>query len=215
MSATLDPVVTLDTVMERDPVIPVVVLDKAADAIPLAQSLLAGGLHTIELTLRTPAALSAIERIAAAVPQIAVGAGTVLSAQQAADARKAGATFLVTPGATPRLLDALVEQQLPFLAGVATASELLALHERGLRHAKFFPAEANGGIPALKALAGPFGDVRFCPTGGISVESAPKWLALGSVPCVGGSWIATREQIANHEWSAIERQAREVAALRA
>lgn len=215
MSTVLDPTATLDALLTRDPVVPVVVLDKAADAIPLAQALLEGGLRSIELTLRTPAALSAIERIASAVPEIAVGAGTVLSAAQARDARTAGASFLVTPGATERLLDALAEEELPFLPGCATASELLALHERGLRHAKFFPAVAAGGIPALSALGAPFAEMRFCPTGGIDVATAPDWLALPQVLCVGGSWIATRQQIAEGAWTQISAQARAAAALRA
>lgn len=204
----------LDDVLGRDPVVPVVVLDRAADAVPLAEALLAGGLRTIELTLRTPAALTAIERIASTVPEIAVGAGTVLSPQHARDARKAGASFLVTPGATPRLLDALEATGLPALPGVATASELLALHERGLRHAKLFPAEAAGGPALLKALAGPFPEFRFCPTGGISEESAQAWLALANVACVGGSWIAPREEIRAGKWKQIAERARAAAALR-
>ncbi|MDO8187074.1 bifunctional 4-hydroxy-2-oxoglutarate aldolase/2-dehydro-3-deoxy-phosphogluconate aldolase [Conexibacter sp. JD483] len=215
MSAAAVAVATLDSVLERDPVIPVVVLDKAADAVPLAHALLDGGIGTIELTLRTPAALTAIERIAAKVPEIAVGAGTVLSAEQARDAQLAGASFLVTPGATPTLLDALEQVGVPFLPGCATASELLALHERGIRRAKFFPAETAGGTAALKALGSVFDGVRFCPTGGITPQTAPAWLALDNVACVGGSWIAPRAEIAAHEWDAIEQRAREAVALRA
>jgi 2-dehydro-3-deoxyphosphogluconate aldolase/(4S)-4-hydroxy-2-oxoglutarate aldolase len=214
MTTLLDHTAALDALLTGDPVVPVVVLDKAADAVPLARALLAGGLHSIELTLRTPAALSAIERIASAVPEIAVGAGTVLSAAQARDARTAGASFIVTPGATERLLDGLAENEVPYLPGCATASELLGLHERGLRHAKFFPAVAAGGIPALRALGAPFAEMRFCPTGGIDAASAPEWLALGNVLCVGGSWIATRQQIADGAWDQIEQQARAAAALR-
>jgi len=209
-----DRAAALDEVLARDPVLPVVVLDRAADAVPLAEALLAGGIRTVELTLRTPAALTAIERIASTVPDIAVGAGTVLSPQHARDARTAGARFLVTPGATPRLLDALRQTGLPHLPGVATASELLALHERGLRHAKLFPAEASGGPALLKALGGPFPEFRFCPTGGISIESAPAWLALPNVACVGGSWIAPRDEIAAGAWKTIAQRARAAAALR-
>lgn len=214
MTTVLDPVAALDSVLERDPVIPVVVLDKAADAVPLARALLDGGVRTIELTLRTPAALTAIERIAARVPEIAVGAGTVLSPQQARDARTAGASFLVTPGATERLLDALLDEELPFLPGCATASELIALHERGLRRAKFFPAVAAGGIPALQALGSVFPDVRFCPTGGIDANAAPDWLALPNVACVGGSWIASRAEIAAGDWKTVTERARRAAGLR-
>ena len=169
--------------------IPVVVLEDAAQAVALARALLAGGLMTIELTLRTPAALPAIARIAAELPELVVGAGTIADAAQAEAARAAGARFLVSPGATPALLDAMTATGLPFLAGVATPSDVLALLERGIDCAKLFPAAAVGGIAMAKALGGPFPQVRLCPTGGIDADSAPDWLALPNVACVGGTWL--------------------------
>lgn len=181
---------TTDELLALDPVIPVVVLDDVEDAVPLARALLAGGLRTLELTLRTPAALPAIARIAAELPEVVVGAGTVVGATQIDDARTAGARFLVSPGATPRLLDALQASELPFLAGCATPSDIAALHERGIRCAKLFPAEVVGGVAMARALAGPFPDVRLCPTGGIDADSAPEYLRLPNVACVGGTWLA-------------------------
>jgi len=168
-------------------VIPVVVLEDAERAVPLARTLVDAGMRAIEITLRTPAALEAIERIAAEVPDATVGAGTVLSPAQGRDALAAGAQFLVSPGATPALLDALADA--PLLAGAVTASEVMALLERGITAAKFFPAEASGGVPALRALGAPFPQMRFCPTGGIDAESADDYLALPNVACVGGSWM--------------------------
>ena len=201
---------TTDALLALDPVIPVVVLDDAEHAVPLARALLAGGLHTIEVTLRTPAALEAIERIAAEVPEITLGAGTVASAEQVAAAAAAGARFLVSPGQTPRLLDALEASGLPFLAGCATPSDVLALLERGIGCAKLFPAEVVGGVAMARALAGPFPQLRLCPTGGISPESAADYLALPNVACVGGSWIAAGAP----DWSVVTARARTAAALR-
>jgi 2-dehydro-3-deoxyphosphogluconate aldolase / (4S)-4-hydroxy-2-oxoglutarate aldolase len=176
---------TPDEILDLATVIPVVVIDDADEAVPLAFGLVAAGMPAIEITLRTPAALTAIRNIAAEVPGARVGAGTVLNPGQGEQALDAGATFLVSPGATPALLDA----QLPLLPGVATASEILALLERDITAAKFFPAEASGGIQALRAFAGPFPEVRFCPTGGIDAPKAPDYLALPNVACVGGSWM--------------------------
>jgi 2-dehydro-3-deoxyphosphogluconate aldolase/(4S)-4-hydroxy-2-oxoglutarate aldolase len=176
---------TPDEILDLATVIPVVVIDDPDDAVPLAQGLVAAGMPAIEITLRTPAALTAIANIASDVPGASVGAGTVLNPGQGERALEQGATFLVSPGATRALLDA----QLPLLPGVATASEILVLLERGITAAKFFPAEASGGVNALRAFAGPFPQVRFCPTGGIDAAKAPDYLALPNVACVGGSWM--------------------------
>jgi 2-dehydro-3-deoxyphosphogluconate aldolase/(4S)-4-hydroxy-2-oxoglutarate aldolase len=180
--------VTIADILALGDVVPVVVIDDAAGAAPLAAALVGHGMPAIEVTLRTPAALQAIERIAE-VPGAVVGAGTVTSPRQAHDALRAGARFLVSPGTTPRLLDALEDAGAPFLPGAATPSELLALLERGITHAKFFPAEASGGVAAVKALAGPFPQLRLCPTGGIDAAKARRYLAEPNVACVGGSWM--------------------------
>jgi 2-dehydro-3-deoxyphosphogluconate aldolase/(4S)-4-hydroxy-2-oxoglutarate aldolase len=194
---------TTDALLSLAPVIPVVVLEDAGLAVPLARTLVGAGLPAIEITLRTPAALDAIERIASEVPDAWVGAGTVTTAQQADDALAAGAQFLVSPGATPRLLDALEDGDVPFLAGTATASDVIALLERGITAAKFFPAEASGGVPALRALAGPFPQMRFCPTGGIDAANAPSYLALANVACVGGSWMLPPLALRAGDWERI------------
>jgi 2-dehydro-3-deoxyphosphogluconate aldolase / (4S)-4-hydroxy-2-oxoglutarate aldolase len=178
---------TIDDVLALAPVVPVLVVDDAADAVPLARRLVDQGLRAIEITLRTPAALDAIERVAAEVPDAVVGAGTVISTAQGRAALGAGARFLVSPGATRSLLDGLEGE--PLLPGAVTPSEVIALIERGYTTAKFFPAESSGGIAALKALHGPFPQMRFCPTGGITEQSAPQYLALPNVVAVGGSWM--------------------------
>ena len=179
------PVSLLDVV----PVLPVVVVERREDAVPIARALVAGGLPAIELTLRTPAALDAIRAISDEVPEILVGAGTVVSPGQAKEARDAGARFLVSPGSTPTLLAAMTETGLPFLPGTSTVSEVLAALELGLTELKFFPAEASGGTAYLRAIAAPVPGARFCPTGGITPASAPDYLALPNVACVGGSWM--------------------------
>ncbi|MET9427023.1 MULTISPECIES: bifunctional 4-hydroxy-2-oxoglutarate aldolase/2-dehydro-3-deoxy-phosphogluconate aldolase [unclassified Streptomyces] len=196
------------------PVVPVVVLDDAADAVPLARALVAGGLAAIEVTLRTPAALDAIRAIADGVPDAVVGAGTVLSAGSVADAVAAGARFLVSPGWTDGLLGAMQASGVPYLPGVSTASEVVALLERGVRAMKFFPAEAAGGTAYLRSLAGPLPGARFCPTGGISAASAPAYLALPNVACVGGSWMLPPDALAARDWGRVESLAREAASLR-
>jgi 2-dehydro-3-deoxyphosphogluconate aldolase/(4S)-4-hydroxy-2-oxoglutarate aldolase len=214
MGLTTDtPPLTIDAVMGLAPVVPVVVLDDAADAVPLARALVAGGLRAIEVTLRTDAALEAINLIAEHVPDAVVGAGTVTTAVQADGAKAAGARFLVSPGQSQRLLDALEATALPFLAGTATPSDLVALRERGITAAKFFPAEANGGIAALKAIAGPFPEMRFCPTGGIDLTRAANYLTLPNVACVGGTWMVQPSTIAAADWGAVESAARAAAAL--
>ncbi|WP_100499302.1 bifunctional 4-hydroxy-2-oxoglutarate aldolase/2-dehydro-3-deoxy-phosphogluconate aldolase [Geodermatophilus chilensis] len=203
------------SVVDLAPVIPVVVLDDPAIAVALARALVAGGLPAIEVTLRTPTALAAIERIAAEVPDAVVGAGTVLSPAQADAAVRAGAAFLVSPGTTPRLLDAMADSGVPYLPGAATASEVMALAERGIAEVKFFPAQAAGGVPYVKSLSGPLPDVRFCPTGGIDAATAPSYLALPNVACVGGSWLTPADAIAAGAWDRVEALAREASGLRA
>ncbi|MBE8520165.1 bifunctional 4-hydroxy-2-oxoglutarate aldolase/2-dehydro-3-deoxy-phosphogluconate aldolase [Amycolatopsis sp. H6(2020)] len=194
--------------LELSPVMPVVVIDDADDAVPTARALLAGGIGVIELTLRTPAALSAIERVAAEVPDIVIGAGTVVSPDQAKQAADAGAKFLVTPGCTDAVVDACFESGLPFLPGASTVSEAMRLAERGLTALKFFPAEASGGVAYLKSIAGPLPSLKFCPTGGITVASAPSYLALPTVGCIGGSWLT-----ASLDPATIEKLAADAAAL--
>ncbi|MFG2866642.1 bifunctional 4-hydroxy-2-oxoglutarate aldolase/2-dehydro-3-deoxy-phosphogluconate aldolase [Streptomyces sp. NPDC048338] len=196
------------------PVVPVVVIEDAADAVPLARALVAGGLPLIEVTLRTPAALDAVRAIAAEVPRAVVGAGTVVSPAGVADAVGAGARFLVSPGWTEGLLVAMRESGVPFLPGVSTTSEVVALLEQGVRDMKFFPAEAAGGVRYLSSLAGPLPQARFCPTGGISLASAPSYLALPNVACVGGTWMLPPDALASRDWARVESLAREAAGLR-
>ncbi|WP_330480396.1 bifunctional 4-hydroxy-2-oxoglutarate aldolase/2-dehydro-3-deoxy-phosphogluconate aldolase [Streptomyces sp. NBC_00724] len=205
---------TSSSVLDLAPVVPVVVLKDAADAVPLARALVAGGLPAIEVTLRTAAALDAIEAIAAEVPDAVVGAGTVISARNVSDTVAAGARFLVSPGWTDPLLDAMKASEVPFLPGVSTTSEVVALLERGVSEMKFFPAEAAGGTAYLKALSAPLPQARFCPTGGISLASAPTYLALPNVGCVGGSWMVPADAVAAKDWARVERLAAEAAALR-
>ncbi|MFC7263234.1 bifunctional 4-hydroxy-2-oxoglutarate aldolase/2-dehydro-3-deoxy-phosphogluconate aldolase [Streptomyces lutosisoli] len=202
------------SVLDLAPVVPVVVVTDAADAVPLARALVAGGLPAIEVTLRTPAALDAIRAIAAEVPGAVVGAGTVLSPEQVTDSVVAGARFLVSPGWTDVLLDAMRASGVPFLPGVSTTSEVVTLLERGVREMKFFPAQAAGGTAYLKSLAGPLPLARFCPTGGIGPGSAPEYLALPNVGCVGGTWMLPDDALAAKDWGRVERLAREAAALR-
>ncbi|MGD9525814.1 bifunctional 4-hydroxy-2-oxoglutarate aldolase/2-dehydro-3-deoxy-phosphogluconate aldolase [Pseudonocardia sp.] len=195
------------------PVIPVVVLHDVEAAVPLARALVDGGLAAIEVTLRTPEALPAVERIAAEVPDALIGVGTVLGPAHVAESVRAGARFLVSPGATPGLLDCLVDSGLPFLPGVATISEMMAVYERGLTGMKFFPAEAAGGRAFLSAVAGPLPQLRFCPTGGITAASAPGYLALPNVGCVGGSWTTPRDALDAGDWGRVTALAKEAAAL--
>jgi 2-dehydro-3-deoxyphosphogluconate aldolase/(4S)-4-hydroxy-2-oxoglutarate aldolase len=195
------------------PVIPVLVLDDASLAADLARALVAGGLPALEVTLRTPAALDAIREMAA-IPGGVVGAGTLLTPKDVENAKKAGAKFGVSPGATAKILDACEANDLPLLPGVATATEAMALLERGYTVQKFFPAEANGGVPALKAIGAPIPQVSFCPTGGISLKNAPDYLALPNTLCVGGSWVAPKDLMAKGDWAGIEALAREAAGLK-
>lgn len=181
----------IETIMRTAPVIPVIVVDDVDHAVPLAEALVAGGLRVLEITLRTPAALPAIKAMKD-VPGAIVGAGTVTNPDDLEDALESGAEFIVSPGLTEPLGRACVANQVPFLPGIATAGDIMRGLDLGLRHFKFFPAMAAGGLPALKALAAPFGNCLFCPTGGISAETASDWLAFDPVLCVGGSWVAPR-----------------------
>nr|WP_300052306.1 bifunctional 4-hydroxy-2-oxoglutarate aldolase/2-dehydro-3-deoxy-phosphogluconate aldolase [uncultured Nocardioides sp.] len=195
------------------PVVPVVVLDDLDHAVPVARALVAGGLPVIELTLRTPVALDAIAAIAAEVPEILVGAGTITSPELVSRAVKAGAQFLVSPGTTPALLREMAWAGVPFLPGTATVSEAMAVLEAGYSEMKFFPAEASGGAAYLKSLASPLPAARFCPTGGITAASAPSYLSLPNVGCVGGSWLTPPDALAAGDWDRVAALAREAAAL--
>jgi len=195
------------------PVVPVLVIDDLAHARPLAEALVAGGLPALEVTLRTPVALDAI-RIMAEVQGGAVGAGTLLTPSDVKAAKAAGATFGVSPGATERLIDACAEHDLPLLAGAATASEIMALLEKGYTAMKFFPAEQSGGAAFLKSIGSPIPQVSFCPTGGISLKNARDYLSLSNILCVGGSWVAPKDAMARGDWAAITTLAAEARALR-
>jgi 2-dehydro-3-deoxyphosphogluconate aldolase/(4S)-4-hydroxy-2-oxoglutarate aldolase len=195
---------SLERMLRLAPVVPVVAIDELAHAVPLARALVAGGLPAIEVTLRTPVALDAIRAIAAEVEGAVAGAGTVLTPDDLDAALRAGARFAVAPGSTPRLLDAAADSTLPLLPGATTASEAMALLERGHRVQKFFPAAAAGGPAWLRSIAGPLPTLRFCPTGGIAPHTAGDYLALPNVICVGGSWLAPRELLRAGNWAAIE-----------
>lgn len=194
------------------PVIPVLVIDDLAHAVPLARALIAGGLPALEVTLRTPQALDAI-RAMAEVPGGVVGAGTLLTPADVRAAKAAGAQFGVSPGATDRLIAACEDEGLPLLPGAATATEVMALLEWGFTVQKFFPAEASGGAPALKAIGAPIPQVSFCPTGGVSLANAGDYLSLPNVLCAGGSWVAPKAALMAGDWAKIEALAREAAAL--
>ncbi|MDH0171097.1 bifunctional 4-hydroxy-2-oxoglutarate aldolase/2-dehydro-3-deoxy-phosphogluconate aldolase [Stenotrophomonas sp. GD04145] len=200
-------------VLKLAPVIPVFTPDDVDDAVQVAQALFRGGLPVIEVTLRTPRAMDAIRAMVEAVPDAVVGAGTVLTPAQMEAARAAGARFAVSPGATPTLYAAARDADLPYLPGVATGSELILGLEHGLDTFKFFPAVQAGGAALLAAWHGPFADVRFCPTGGISAQTAAQFLHLPNVLCVGGSWLTTAALLQTRDWGAIERLAREASVL--
>ena len=204
---------TIADICRLAPVIPVLSLEDAGAAPRLARALVAGGLRALEVTLRTPAALAAIEAVAKAVPEAVVGAGTLLTPQDLRAAKDAGARFGVSPGLTERLLEAAEDAGLPMLPGVATPGEAMRAAERGLEILKFFPAEQNGGAAALRAWAGPLPRLQFCPTGGITPDTAPAYLALPNVICVGGSWVAPPEAVAAGDWTRIEALARQAASL--
>ncbi|MXO47362.1 bifunctional 4-hydroxy-2-oxoglutarate aldolase/2-dehydro-3-deoxy-phosphogluconate aldolase [Erythrobacter vulgaris] len=200
---------TIADIMQTAPVIPVIVVDEVEHAVPLARALVAGGLRVLEVTLRTPAALDAI-RAMKNVDGAIVGAGTVTNQQELAAAIEAGSEFIVSPGLTDTLGKAAIRERIPFLPGIANAGDIMRGLDLGLTHFKFFPAMAAGGLPALKALAAPFGQCRFCPTGGITLENAPEWLGFDPVHCVGGSWVAPRGAV---DEVTVEKVAREAASL--
>ena len=189
-------------------------IERAADAVPLARALVKGGLPVLEITLRTEAALEALRLIASEVQGAVVGAGTVLNTGQLTQATQAGAQFVVSPGCTPALAQAVKASGMPFLPGVQTVSEAMALMEQGFRLLKFFPADTSGGLGWLKAVAAPLAGLRFCPTGGVNAETAPAYLALGNVACVGGSWVAPKDTVEAGDWARVERLAAAASALK-
>ena len=204
----------LNELLGLAPVIPVITIERVEDAVPLARALVSGGLRLLEITLRTEAGRDAAAAVVAEVPDAMVGIGTVLTPQDLARSRELGARFALSPGATPELLDAAAESDLPFMPGVATASELMMALARGFEVVKFFPAVPAGGVAALRALAGPFSQARFCPTGGVSEENAADWLALPNVVVVGGSWLTPAGEIRAGAWDRITERARRATALR-
>jgi 2-dehydro-3-deoxyphosphogluconate aldolase/(4S)-4-hydroxy-2-oxoglutarate aldolase len=203
------------SIVTQTPVIPVLTIERAADAVPLARALVAGGLHVIEVTLRTKAAVAAIAKIAAEVPDCIVGVGTVTRAGDIAAAISAGAKYLVSPGTPAELAAALADASVPVLPGCATVSEAMALSARGFTVLKFFPAEACGGVAWLKSVGAPLPDAKFCPTGGVDGKNAATYLACPNVLAVGGSWVAPKDAIAAADWTRITKLASEAAALRA
>ncbi|MDV4163036.1 2-dehydro-3-deoxy-phosphogluconate aldolase [Rhizobium leguminosarum] len=203
------------SILKLQPVVPVLIVDDAKSAVPLARALVAGGLKAIEITMRTPAALEAVRAVAAEVEGAEVGAGTILNVAHWEAAVAAGSKFIVSPGTTQELLDAAADSDVPLLPGAATASEVMALREEGYQVLKFFPAEQAGGAAYLKALSSPLAGTLFCPTGGISLKNAHDYLSLPNVICVGGSWVAPKELVAAGDWAGITRLAAEAAALKA
>ncbi|MDB5525763.1 MAG: eda [Rhizobium sp.] len=204
---------TLLSTLRLQPVVPVIVIDDVKSAVPLARALVAGGLKAIEITLRTPAALDAIKAVADEVEGAVAGAGTVLDARQWDLAIKAGSKFIVSPGAGPSLLDAADQSDIPLLPGAVTATEVMALRDRGYSVLKFFPAEQAGGAAYLNALSSPLNGILFCPTGGVSLNNARDYLSLSNVVCVGGSWVAPKAMVAAGDWAGITKLAAEAAAL--
>ena len=204
---------TIHDILALGPVMPVIVIDDSQHAVPLAEALLRGGLKTIEITLRTPAALDAIRAVAAACPDITIGAGTVTRPDLATAARDAGAAFAVSPGTTPAVIDGCRAADLPLLPGASSVSEIMALQEAGFEAVKFFPANAAGGTGFIKSLISPLPGISVCPTGGITETTAPDWLVLANVPCVGGSWVAPQADIAAGAFDAIAARASVAAAL--
>jgi 2-dehydro-3-deoxyphosphogluconate aldolase / (4S)-4-hydroxy-2-oxoglutarate aldolase len=202
---------SLMQIVKTSPVIPVITIADADDAVPLARALLNGGIATIEIALRTPAAVEAARAVIAEVPEMSVGIGTVLTPQSLADAKAMGARYALSPGATPELLEAAAGGDFPYIPGVATASDVMAAVVSGFSVLKFFPAENAGGIAGLRALAGPFPAIRFCPTGGINEKNFRTWLAEPNVVAVGGSWLAPAADIAAGRWDAITARAKEAA----
>jgi 2-dehydro-3-deoxyphosphogluconate aldolase/(4S)-4-hydroxy-2-oxoglutarate aldolase len=214
LNTTKTPPFTALQVMQDAPVIPVIVLNDVAYAVPMARALVSGGIRMLEVTLRTSQALACIEAIAKEVPEAIVGAGTVRNASDAKAAANAGAKFAVSPGYTPSVGQACRDVGLSLLPGVATGSEIMMAQEDGYTELKFFPAMQAGGSAMLKAWGGPFFDVRFCPTGGVTAQNASEFLSLPNVACVGGSWLVPAEALANGDWARIEKLAREACQLK-
>ena len=204
---------SISKILSLGPVMPVIVIEQANHAIPLGEALLTGGIKTIEITLRTSAALNAIEQLAKHLPEIYVGAGTILQKENAIQAKNSGAKFCVSPGTTSSIIDACKEIDIPLLPGASTVSEMLTLSEAGFSEIKFFPASAAGGIPFIKSLLSPLPNLKFCPTGGISYETASGWLSLVNVSCVGGSWIAPAKDINDQNFSEITARAKQATKL--
>ncbi len=198
-----------EKILTTGPVVPVIVVNKLEHAVPMAKALVAGGVRVLEVTLRTPVAMEALRLMIKEVPDAIVGAGTVINTQQLQEVTEAGAQFVISPGITEPLLKAAVEGPVPLIPGISTVSELMTGMDYGLREFKFFPAEANGGVKALQAIGGPFPQVRFCPTGGISPANYRDYLALKSVLCIGGSWLVPNDALESVDWDRITRLARE------
>jgi 2-dehydro-3-deoxyphosphogluconate aldolase/(4S)-4-hydroxy-2-oxoglutarate aldolase len=206
--------VDISAIAALAPVVPVLTIERTADAVPLARALVKGGLPVLEITLRTEAALAALTAIAAEVPEAVVGAGTVLQPRQFDDVRRAGARFAVSPGCTPTLVTAARAAGLPFLPGIQTVSEAMVLAEQGFGLLKFFPADTAGGLAWLKSVAAPLAGLRFCPTGGVGADTAQTYLSLANVACVGGSWVVPRDAVAAADWGQVERLAAAAAELK-
>lgn len=205
---------SIDKILQVAPVVPVMVVERLEDAVPLARALYNGGLKVLEITLRTPVALEAITAMVEALPDDAViGAGTIVTPEDLQKAVDAGSTFLVSPGTTPALVEAAKASSVPLLPGIATPSEAMNLLTQGFKHLKFFPAESAGGVSMVKSIGGPLPQITFCPTGGINLAKAPEYLALPNVACVGGTWMAPKNLIAEQRWDEIEKLAREAAQL--
>lgn len=200
---------SIENILQAAPVVPVVVINDLEDAVPLATALYNGGLRALEITLRTPVAVEAIKQIKQALPDAYVGTGTVIDKATFNASLEAGADFMVSPGVNDELIASASETDVPFLPGAATPSEVMQLAAKGFKFLKFFPAEAAGGVPMLKSIFGPLPQVKFCPTGGVSLNSAPNYLTLPNVVCVGGTWMLDKELIANKDWQAIEELARQ------
>ena len=205
---------SIDKILNVAPVMPVMVVERLEDAVPLARALYEGGLKVLEITLRTPVALDAVKAMRKDLPADAViGVGTVVTPEDFKRALDAGAQFLVSPGSTSELIEAARESSVPLLPGVATPTEAMHLYTQGFKHLKFFPAEAAGGVPMLKSIGGPLPQITFCPTGGVNLDNAPNYLALPNVACVGGTWMAPTKLIASQSWTEIKTLATEAAQL--
>lgn len=203
------------TVLQQGPVIPVIVIEDASKAVRMGRALIAGGIRVMEITMRTGAALDAVRALSAEIPEAIVGVGTVLEPRQFAEARKAGAQFAISPGFSPRMIDAAADAGLAYLPGATTPSEMMQAFELGLTTLKFFPAENVGGASMLNSLASPFPMLKFCPTGGINLNNVRNYLALPNVVCVGGSWLVPSDAVRDNNWAEVTRLAQEASAITA